>query len=146
MIRPFNPVDEDELIGVFLASTIPGQSFLPEAHWRGMEPEISRLIPVSRIWVIIDGRELVAFISVQGDLIGGQFTHPDHQGRGHGRALIGHVRRCYDPLFVEVFQANVAALSFYRNLGFVDHAQHIDEATGLPLLILRLGGTDRPSA
>jgi hypothetical protein len=33
MIRRLDPVEVDELIRVWLASTIPGQSFLPEGHW-----------------------------------------------------------------------------------------------------------------
>ncbi len=41
MIRAFEPADEDDLIRVWLASTIPGQAFLPEEHWRAMEPETS---------------------------------------------------------------------------------------------------------
>ncbi len=40
MIRAFEPADEDDMIRVWLASTIPGQSFLAEKHWRAMEPEI----------------------------------------------------------------------------------------------------------
>jgi hypothetical protein len=40
MIRAFEPADADDLIRVWLTSTIPGQSFLPEEHWRAMEPAV----------------------------------------------------------------------------------------------------------
>lgn len=140
MIRYLHPDDVDDLIRVWLASTIPGQSFLPEDHWREMEPTVRHeLLPAADTWVMEKDGALVAFMSVIDDLIGGLFTHPDHQGRGHGRALVEHARRFHDPVFVEVFEANEKAIGFYRSCGFVDHDRRIEEGSGLPLLILRLG-------
>ncbi len=52
MIRAFEPADEGDMTRVWLASTIPGQSFLPEQHWRAMEPEIRQLVPMAEIWVV----------------------------------------------------------------------------------------------
>jgi putative acetyltransferase len=143
MIRPYEPADEEDLIRVWLASTVPGQSFLPEEYWRAMEPEIRELIPISETWVVVDDGELVAFASLLGNLIGGLFTHPDHQGKGHGRALIEHVRGRFDPVLVEVFEANEKSIGFYRGCGFVDHERRIDEESGLPQLILRLEDPDQ---
>lgn len=144
MIRPFTPDDEDALIAVWLASTIPGQAFLPEAHWRAMEPEIrDELLPISQTWVVEENGALVAFMSLLGNMIGGLFTHPDHQGHGHGRALIEHAHERFDPLLVEVFVANREALGFYRTCGFVDHEQRIDESSGLLELILRMERNDQ---
>jgi putative acetyltransferase len=143
MIRPYRPGDEEDLIRVWLASTIPGQPFLPEEHWRAMEPEIRELIPISETWVVVDDGELVAFASLLGNLIGGLFTHPDHQGKGHGRALIEHVRGRFDPVLVEVFEANQKSIGFYRSCGFVDQERRIDEESGLPQLILRLEDPDQ---
>ena len=139
MIRRLDPGEVDDLIRVWLASTIPGQSFLPEAHWRAMEGDVrEQLLPIAETWVVEEDGELVAFTSVIDDLIGGLFTHPDHQGHGHGRALVEHVRQLYDPVFVEVFEANRKAIGFYRSCGFVDHERRVDEESGLPQLILRL--------
>jgi GNAT superfamily N-acetyltransferase len=138
VIRRYLPTDEEDLISVWLASTIPGQDFLPEAHWRAMEREIRHdLLPVAHTWVVIEDGRMVAFMSVIGDVIGGLFTHPDHQGRGHGRNLIAVARANFDPVFVEVFEANEGALRFYRSVGFVDHERAIDEGSGLPMLMLR---------
>jgi putative acetyltransferase len=139
VIRPYEPADEDDLIRVWLASTIPGQPFLPEAHWRAMEPEIrEELLPVAETWIVEDDGELVAFMSLLGNLIGGLFTHPRHQGNGHGRALVEHARGRFDPVLVEVFEANEHARRFYSRCGFVHHERKLDEGSGLPQLILRM--------
>lgn len=139
VIRPYLPSDEDELIDVWLAATIPGQDFLPEAHWRAMEPEVRHdLLPVADTWVVVENKQMVAFMSVIGDLIGGMFTHPDHQGRGHASRLIEVAREHFKPVYVEVFEANERALGFYRWAGFIDHERNIDQGSGLPVLILRL--------
>ena len=139
MIRAFEPADEDDLIRVWLASTIPGQTFLPAEHWRSLEPMIrEQMIPIAETWVVEEDGELVAFMSLLGNLIGGLFTHPDRQGKGHGRALIDHACGLFGTVLVEVFEANEQAIGFYRSRGFVDHERNIDEATTLPVLILRL--------
>jgi putative acetyltransferase len=145
MIRAFEPDDADDVIRVWIASTIPGQSFLPEEHWRAMEPAIREdLMPIAETWVVEEDGELVAFMSLLDDLIGGLFTHPDHQGKGHGRALIEHARERYDPVFVEVFEANADAKRFYRRRGFVDYQRRVDKESGLPQLIMRLENPDQP--
>lgn len=139
MIRAYRPGDEDALIALWLASTIPGQPFLPEDHWRAMEAEIRDcLMPIAETWVADEDGELVAFMALLGNLIGGLFTHPRHQGKGYGRALIDHASSRFDPLFVEVFEANERAIGFYRRRGFVDDLRKTDPESGLPQLILRL--------
>jgi GNAT superfamily N-acetyltransferase len=144
MIRAYTPADEDAVIAVWLAATIPGQAFLPEQFWRDQEPEIRELLPAADLWVVEDDHgPIVAFVSVLDDMVGGLFTHPDHQGRGYGRALIALASRLHDPLFVEVFEANTRARRFYRRCGFVDHGRHVEETSGLPALTLRLDRTSR---
>lgn len=145
MIRTLEPADEDDLIRVWLASTIPGQPFLPEEYWQAMEPEIrEQLMPTAETWVVEETGEIVAFMSVLGNLIGGLFTHPDHQGKGHGRALVEHARERFDPVLVEVFEANERAIAFYRSCGFADHERTVDNGSGLPQMILRLGSPSAP--
>ena len=138
LLRPYEPADEDAVIRVWLASTIPGQSFLPERHWREMEDDIRRLLRPAEVWVVETDGAIRAFMAILDDLIGGLFTDPDHQSRGLGAALVEHARSLHNPLFVEVFEANERALTFYRRCGFEDHSTHLDAGSGLQQLILRM--------
>lgn len=139
MIRKYRDADIDAVVHVWLASTIPGQAFIDEAAWRVMEPEVrDDLLPRAETWVVEEDSQVIAFVSMIGDVIGGLFTHPAHQGKGHGLALVERARERRSPLFVEVFEANDAAIRFYRRRGFTDHERAIDEGSGLPMLLLRM--------
>ncbi len=137
-IRPYEAADEEAVIQVWLDSTISGQSFLPESHWREMEPAIRDLLPTAEVWVVDVGVGIPAFMAILDDLIGGLFTDPDHQSSGLGAVLIAHAQSLHNPLFVEVFEANERALKFYRRCGFEDHSTRIDKGSGLPQLILKM--------
>ncbi len=60
----------------------PGQSFLPEEDWRATG------MPIAETWVVEQDGEMDTFMSLLDNMIGGLLTHPDHQGKGYGRALI----------------------------------------------------------
>ena len=139
VIRRAVPADEDDVIRVFLASTIPGQDFLPEDFWRSEEPTVrEELLPIAETWVREDDGAIVAFVALLDDTIGGLFTHPDHQGKGHATALIDHVLARHDVVRVEVFRRNHAAVAFYAHRGFVEESTGLDTATGLEAVIMRI--------
>ena len=143
MIRLRTDVDLDAVLDVYLEATTLGQGFLPAEFWEADIPEIrDELMPTAETWVVDMGGEIVAFVSLHENFIGGLFTLPAHQGRGHGKALIEHVHRTHDPLLVEVFEANTAARAFYRNRGFEQVERSIEPKSGLPVLILRLSGPE----
>jgi len=147
-IREYEPKsDDDAIVDVWLRATIPGQSFVPESEWRSQEPLVREtFLPMAETWVVEEGGEIVAFASLLGETIGGLFTHPDHQGKGYGRALIAHSHSIHDPLRIEVFRKNERALSIYLRSGFVEESHHTDERTGFEAVILRMGSVDSPSA
>lgn len=144
-IRPYQSGDEDAYINMWLQSTIPGQSFLPEQHWRDMEPDVRGLLRQFDTWVIDGDHGVVAALSLIDDLIGGLFVHPQHQGSGLGTRLVEHARSLRDPLYVEVFEANERAIEFYRRLSFHEHESHVDPDSGLELLTLKMHESDRSS-
>ena len=145
VLRHFESADEDELVRVWLASTIPGQDFLSEEYWRSQESLVrGHFIPIADTWIVEQDGELVAFMSILEHTIGGLFTHPDHQSKGYGRALVEQARTLHEIVRVEVFRANVRAMAFYESCGFVEESSKLDEATGLESVIMRVDGL-RPS-
>lgn len=142
MIRAYRDQDQDVVLAIYLEASIAGQDFLSPDFWEEDVPEIrDELMPIAKTSVVeIDG-DVVAFLSMVDDLIGGLFTRPGHEGRGHGTALIEHVRKAHYSLQVEVFVANTAAVAFYRNRGFVEVERTVESRSGLPLLIMQLGGS-----
>ena len=145
VLRHFEPGDEDELVRVWLAATIPGQDFLSEEYWRSQEPLVrEHFIPLADTWIVEQDGELVAFMSILDNMIGGLFTQPDHQGKGYGRVLVEHARTLHEIVRVEVFRANLRATAFYESCGFVEESSKLDDATGLEAVIMRVDGL-RPS-
>ncbi len=141
VLRHFEPADEDELVRVWLASTIHGQGFLSEEFWRSQEPLVrEHFIPMADTWIVEQDGELVAFMSILEHTIGGLFTHPDHQGKGYGRLLVEHARTLHEIVRVEVLRANVRAMAFYESCGFAEESSKLDEATGLEAVIMRIDG------
>ena len=53
-------------------------------------------------------------------------------------AIVEQARGRFDPLLVEVAEANGKARGFYRICGFIDHERKLDEGSGLQFLIVRL--------
>jgi hypothetical protein len=77
MIRRYRPTDEDELIRVWLASTIPGQDFLPEEFWRFEEPMVREQHPIVRVEVFRDNARAVAFYEHRGFVEESAAPHPE---------------------------------------------------------------------
>lgn len=95
-------------------------------------------LPASDATVAVVDDRVVGFISLRENEVGGLFVHPDHQGDGHGRALMDHARASRPFLELEVFEANAIGRRFYDRYGFSEVGRGEDADTGLPVLRLRL--------
>ena len=79
---------------------------------------------------VVDTTESVA-------VIGNIYTHPDHRGRGHAkaitRAITAHLQEAgIDLIALNVDQRNHTAVSLYENLGFTKYCPFVEgEATAI---------------
>ena len=138
-IRQYRGGDREPVIDVWRRSSRVAHAFLPESFFDREEAAIRQtFLPLADTWVALSNGEVVGFISLVGNEIGGLFVDPDHQGQGFGRALTDHARALHGTLELEVFTANTAGREFYERYGFEQIGAAIDDATGQPTLRLRI--------
>lgn len=120
MIRRLQPDEMDELIAVWLASTIQAHPFISENYWHESESIVRNVyIPQSATWVYPYQGKMVGFISVLDSLfIGALFVSEPFIGKGVGQALMEHAKALYPSLSLEVYQKNHRAVHFYHHQGF----------------------------
>lgn len=137
MIRAYRPSDCSAVLDVWSAASVVAHPFLPETFVSAERRTIAEVhLAVAQTWVWTEAGRVVGFIAMIDNEIGGLFVHPDHHGRGIGRALVDHVRESHDQLVVEVFRNNRLGRGFYAAYGFVEDHQGIHAATGFEVVRL----------
>lgn len=140
MIRPFQDEDLPALLDAWYRASLGAHSFLSAEFLEAERRQIAQdWLPASETTVYeVDGR-VVGFLSLVGSEVGGIFVHPDHQGRGVGRALMDIARDSRPYLELTVFEANSHGRAFYASYGF-EFEERIPSGTeGHPELRLRFG-------
>ncbi len=94
-------------------------------------------LPSAETWVAEVGGNVVGFLALIGNEIGGLFLQPSFHGKGIGRALVDKAQEMRGALEVEVFSNNSIGRRFYASYGFVVIEEKIHEPTGQELLRLR---------
>lgn len=87
-------------------------------------------LPKAETWIFEADAIVVGFVSLVGNEVGGIFVHPDHQGRGIGRALMDRAASLRDELTLDVFEDNAVGRRFYDRYGFQFEHKHVHERTG----------------
>jgi len=95
-------------------------------------------LPGAETWVWEADGNVVGFISLIGNEIGGLFVEPTFHRTGIGRALIDRARALRGALEVEVFEMNQLGREFYARMGFEFICRMVHESTGLQVMRLRL--------
>lgn len=138
-IRRYEPADLNEMARIWLEASRVGHPFLDAAVLqRQFELVRDIYLPQAETWVAYDGTAPVGFIGLLDNFIGGLFVDPVKHGTGAGRALVEHAAALKGPLNVDVYALNVAALGFYRRLGFIERSRLPTDAEGLPFELFRM--------
>ena len=89
MIRLYQETDTEDLIDVWYQASSIAHSFLTDTF---LEEEKAKLpevfLPNSQTWVYEAEGEVVGFISLVGNEVGGLFVRPSRQRQGIGQALM----------------------------------------------------------
>lgn len=139
MIRKYNAEDLAELLDVWYDASQIAHPFLTR-DFLGQERRnvIQKYLPIAETWVFEEEGQVVGFIALIGNEVGGIFVTPRRHGQGIGRALMDHARASRSHLDVEVFEANEIGRAFYHAYGFKVIRPVVHEETGEPVLRLRL--------
>ena len=82
------------------------------------------------VYVYEDKQEIQGFIGLSDEYIEGVFVSAEMQSQGIGKILLNYVKEKRNTLFLNVYQKNIRAISFYQREGFEIRRNGIDEATG----------------
>lgn len=139
LIRPFNTTDQQRVLDIWLAASRVGHLFLGEDDLQGQYTLVrDEYLTKSRIAVATRQGELLGFIGLLDDFIGGLFVDPAAHGTGVGGTLVAYAKTVYEQLSVEVYAQNDTALAFYAAQGFQEDSRRAHDDQGRPLELVNM--------
>lgn len=154
------PARQDDFISIIDLVGSPGELFLafPAARWPLDFRQLRRLAEERlELTVACNGKQVIGFANVyrmkagEYAFIGNLLIHPDHRGKGLGRALLNHMLRqlagnyALPEARISVFSHNDAALHLYRSLGFTTYGREVrSDPQGTRVILLHMQRTLKP--
>lgn len=126
-IRRYRAEDLEPVMVAWRWANALAHPFLSEAYVAQVEREVRDIyVPNAETYVLEEDGEVVGFIALLENEIGGLFLDPTKHGRGYGKALVDHAFAMKGPLKVDVFRDNKVGRAFYERYGFglVTEATH----------------------
>lgn len=131
MIRKYKDEDTESIISVWRSASALAHPFLSDSFMDQGEQDIRNIyLKYAETWVTVVNGQVVGFIAMAENEIGGLFLHPDCHGRGLGRGMVDLVRGLKPTLKVEVFERNAIGRRFYAAYGFSGTETYLHEASG----------------
>ena len=139
LIRKYAPDDLDDVLAAWESASRIAHPFLTDEFQKQERHNIPNVyMPVAETWVIEQDGQVIGFVALIGNEVGGLFVKTDFHGTGAGRALMDKAVELRGDLEVEVFKANKIGRKFYDKYGFELLKESIHESTGNEILKLRL--------
>jgi putative acetyltransferase len=145
-IRPYAADDTKRLVDIWYDASLISHAFIGEATLAVQRKLIEeQYLPIAETWVAVAESEIVGFISLLDDFVGGLFVDPQWQGKGIGRRLISHAAQLRGPLSLNVYTANEQAMGFYQSMGFQEVSRRAVDDDGHPFENAQLMLTHAPA-
>ena len=139
MIRAYQPDDLKAVQETWYQASLVAHPFLKEDFLILERKRIAEVyMPLAETWVYALSDEVIGFLSLIEHEVGAIFVHPDHQGKGIGKALMDHACTRRATLELDVFKANAIGRRFYDRYGFTPVNEHIHQETGNRLIRMHL--------
>ena len=137
MIRKHTPEDLDALMLIWIEASSMAHPFLDAVFVDKVKNDMRNLyMPNSDTWVYEIKGEILGFISMIGNEIGGLFVTPSSHSKGIGTQLVKYISSEHETLEVEVFEKNSIGRAFYDKYGFEFLKQYYHEESGEEVLRL----------
>ena len=130
MIREFQRDDINKVADIWLDTNIKAHNFISAQYWKSNFELVKELLLQATVYVYEDKQEIQGFIGLSNEYIEGIFVSAEMQSQGIGKILLNYVKEKRNTLFLNVYQKNTRAISFYQREGFEIRCNGIDEATG----------------
>ena len=139
MIRKYKGKDLEALLDVWEQASRLAHPFLDDAFFAAERKAIPDVyMPVAETWVSEREGQVIGFIAMLGNEVGGLFVMPAVHGGGTGRALMDHVSKSREFVELDVFKENRVGRKFYDRYGFKRVREHTHDQTGHVLLRMEL--------
>ncbi|MCB1023317.1 MAG: GNAT family N-acetyltransferase [Acidobacteria bacterium] len=138
MIRKYKEEDLETVVDIWYQSSTVAHPFLAADFVEKVKKDMHDIyIPNSETWVYEDGDNIIGFIGMIDNEIGGLFVLPDNHSKGTGTKLVDLVSKLHPVLEVEVFKENKIGRAFYDKYGFTFVKEYFDEASNSDVLRLQ---------
>jgi putative acetyltransferase len=135
MIRSYRETDLEDIMTIWYEAQHIAHPFLSTDFVDDVKiMMIEKFIPDSKTWVYEDQGQIVGFIAMMNNEIGGLFISPNEQSKGIGGLLLTYVSKFHDQLEVEVFDKNNIGKPFYLKQGFKTSSEYFHEITNQKVL------------
>lgn len=137
IIRKYQDTDVEQVLSAWQNTQALAHPFLPDDFQNQERMNIRELyLPNADTWVVEDDNQVVGFIALIGNEIGGLFVQPSHHGKKLGKLLVDQAQELHGDLVVDVFEKNEVGHKFYSKYGFTLVEKTLHEPTGEQLLRL----------
>ena len=130
MVRKLRNADINKVADIWLDTNMKAHYFIPTQYWKSNFELVKELLLQATVYIYEDNQEIQGFIGLNDEYIEGIFVSDEMQSQGIGKILINYVKDKRKKLFLNVYQKNTRAISFYQREDFKIRCSGIDDATG----------------
>lgn len=138
-IKELRREEIDEVMRVWLESTIKAHDFIEKEYWEKNYNVVKEVyIPMAETFVYYEDKKIKGFISIiNKEFIGALFVDVESQGLGIGSNLLDFVKLRYKNISLAVYKMNEKAVKFYINNGFKIIKEQENEDSGFVEYIMK---------
>ncbi|KOP67618.1 GCN5 family acetyltransferase [Bacillus sp. FJAT-18019] len=145
IIRPMSDQDMNNIIDIWLTTSIDAHHFIPAKYWKSKKEEMRNVyLPMAETYLLEDNGQVHGFVSLVEDHLAALFVSTTSQNQGYGGALLHHAMDLGNVLKLQVYEENQSAFRFYLKNGFKVQEETLDRDTGQRELIMIWNKESKP--